>query len=404
MCVYFRKIIPVLIFKKDFNMRTDANVTPVPLPQHEGDWFKDVSYQFGALTLVIEYLAGEIRTKTRRGMVIKNEFPVAYGRILNTTDLHGEEIDFYLASMPSEEGEIYVIDQIDPATGLFDEHKVMLGFSSIPETIHVYTSVFGDGSGNKRIGAITTFTADSFNAWIHADGSALVPASSAKAPGVIPQRVNGIQPPMFHGQGMTAPRDEVGGIIVQLTDMSDGPKIQTQALAPDAFAYHLYFFSALTHDVWSNPMDVFCRILDRASERDVVYIHVASPGGSVILMGRVISAINRTKAKVITIAEGCVASAATAIWAAGHERQIRPGAYFMQHMSSQLLAGKTTDIQAKSGFCVDYITKRLDALVKIGLFTEEEKDDMITKSSDVYISGREAIARMGEISHADRAK
>jgi ATP-dependent protease ClpP protease subunit len=379
-------------------MRTASATTPVALPSFDHDWETEVPYTFGCLTLVIEFLAGEIRRKTIAGIVIANEFPVAYGRILGTTDSHGEELDFYLASSPDDKGEIYVIDQINPQTGYFDEHKVMLGFSSVGEVIHTYSQVFSDGSGGNRIGAITTFTAEAFASWIKGEGNTIRPSSQFTGKGVSFQKVQGIQAFFRPGGDMPAPRDEVGGVIVELPDLSKGPKIKTSVAGENAFKYHMYFYSALCHDVWSNPIDIYCRILEMATEKDTAYIHIASPGGSVILMGRLISAINRTKAKVITIAEGCVASAATAIWAAGHQRRIRPGAYFMQHMSSQLLAGKTTDIQAKAVFCVNYITQRLETLVKTGLFTEAEMRDMIDKSSDVYISGREAISRVGEIS------
>jgi ATP-dependent protease ClpP protease subunit len=113
-------------------------------------------------------------------------------------------------------------------------------------------------------------------------------------------------------------------------------------------------------------------------------------------MGRIVSAIKATKAKVITYAQGCVASAANTVWISGHERHILPGAYFMQHMSSQGLGGKSSDIAAKSSFCVEYISKQLQPALEIGLFTDTEVKDMVEKSSDIYISGREASVRIAE--------
>ena len=195
-----------------------------------------------------------------------------------------------------------------------------------------------------------------------------------------------------------SPRDEAGGVFVELPDLSCGPKIKTTSSEEGCFDHHLYLYSALNVETWSNVVDTFCRLLDLAEETETMHIHIASPGGSVFLMGRMVSAIKNTKAKVITYGEGSVSSAATAIWAAGHVRHILPGAYFMQHMSSQLLFGKTTDIAAKSIFCVSYIEKQLKELIELGLFTEEEVSDMIEKSADIFISGREAISRVGAIS------
>lgn len=367
------------------------------LSPYDSDWKKDVAYSFADLIIKIEYLAGDVRTKvTSSGLVMAGVMPAAYGYILRTTDAHGEEIDMYLAPMASPDVMVYVIDQVDPESGVFDEHKVMLGFSSMEEAIHTYCSVFGDGTGPDRLGAITIFSKEDFHTWLATDGAALRPASFYKAEGIISKPGSGVT--VGKRPCQEKPRDEAGGVIIELTSFKEGPKIKIVSNEVGSFEYHLHLYSALEIGIWSNVIDTLCRVLDLATDKDIVHIHIASPGGAVILMGRIISAINRTKAKVITYAEGCVASAATAIWANGHERHIYPGAYFMQHMSSQLLLGKTTDIAAKSVFAVSYIQTRLNQLVDIGLFTQDEINDMVDKSADVYISGREAVNRVGKIS------
>ena len=367
------------------------------LPQYDIEWEKEVPYNFDGLPIVIEYLEGDTRTKTSTtGFVIKGIMPAAYGRILGTTDAHGEEIDMYLAAMASHNVDVYVVDQIDPKTGIFDEHKVMLGFTSCDEAEHVYKQVFADGSGEKRLGALTCFTLEAFKTWLAVDGTAFKPACDYKADGVM---TVGSITVVTDAKVPQAPRDEAGGVLVPLIDLSQGPKIVTMPSDTDKRQHHLYLYSALDMKLWSNLVDTLCRLLDFATVDDILHIHIASPGGSVILMGRIVSAIQKTKAKVVTYAEGGVASAATAVWAAGHERHIFPGAYFMQHMSSQLLAGKTTDIAAKSIFCMSYIEEQLRDLVELKLFTAEEVNDMIEKSADIYISGREAIDRVGAVSY-----
>jgi ATP-dependent protease ClpP protease subunit len=381
-------------------MRQRDLTSPVsPLPNNHIDWEKDKPYTFQGLTIVIEFLAGDTRTKiSKDGYNVDGVMPSAYGFILGTTDAHGEEIDMYLSSYASDTDPIFVIDQVNVASGQFDEHKVMLGFGSSDEVQMTYESVFGDGSGKDRLGVITSFTNDAFLSWLKSDGSSLKPAFEYKRDGVTSVEVAGIVPFVKPNQDRPAPRDEAGGVIIALPDVVNGPRIKTVCSTPGEFNYHLVMYSPLDMRAWTNTVDTLCRLLELARETDTCHIHLACPGGSVVLMGRIISAINRTKAKVITYAEGGVASAATAIWAAGHERHIRPGSYFMQHMSSQLLAGKTTDISAKAIFAVNYITDKLARIVKIGLFTQEEVSDMIDKSADIYISGREAIARVGAIS------
>lgn len=374
--------------------------TIIPLPLYEMEWQKGIPYLFAGLPIVIEFLAGETREKVKAGgRTIAGVMPVAYGFILGTTDAHGEEIDMYLASMPEHEAKIYVIDQVDPGTGVFDEHKVMLGFGSEEEAVHTYMTVFADGSGEKRLGDIVTFTGSDFERWMATEGYSLKPASDTGCNDTKTVTVHaGIKFGGLAPKDMPKPRDEAGGVMVQMTDLSQGPKLRTLVCEDGFYHHHLYFYCGLDIENWSNTIDTLCRLLDLATAKDIVHIHIASPGGSVMLMGRTVSAIKRTAAKVITYAEGCVASAATAIWVSGHERHILPGAYFMQHMSSQLLAGKTTNIRAKSIFCVDYIENQLKELSEIGLFNEEEVRGMSEGSFDIFISGREAIARVGKIS------
>lgn len=380
--------------------RRNFTIPVSPLPASHIDWEKNKRYTFQGLIIVIEFLAGDTRTKIdKTGHTVEGIMPSSYGFILGTTDAHGEEIDMYLSNYAADSDPIFVIDQVNLASGQFDEHKVMLGFGSSDEAQMTYVDVFGDGSGNDRLGAFTIFNQESFQAWLKSDGSSLKPASDFKSENASVM-VAGIAPNIKPLQDRPAPRDEAGGVIITLPDVVNGPRIKTVCSTPGAFNYHLVMYSGLDMREWTNTVDTLCRLLELATPQDSCHIHLACPGGSVILMGRIISAINRTKAKVITYAEGGIASAATAIWAAGHERHIKPGSFFMQHMSSQLLAGKTTDISAKAIFAVNYITEKLNRLITTGLFTQEEVTDMIDKSADIYISGREAIARVGAVSYA----
>lgn len=61
---------------------------------------------------------------------------------------------------------MFVVDQIDPATGQFDEHKVMLGFGSLDEATQAYSDSFSDGSGPDRAGAITQMSVSQFKTWL----------------------------------------------------------------------------------------------------------------------------------------------------------------------------------------------------------------------------------------------
>ena len=374
------------------------------LPEDASEWQIEVPYLFMGIPIVIEYLGGDTRTKvTPTGMTVTSVMPVAYGRILKTNDIHGEEIDFYLSENPDPFSHVFVIDQINPVNGVFDEHKVMFGFDSQEEAVATYLSVFSDMSGDKRIGAVSSLSIDDFVTWVTTEGECLKPIHDTTLDlGIEKCPMCGFGRAINPAQLKTPERDAAGGVVVSLPDLSQGPIFSVKASGPGVYSYHLYLSSPLITQNWSNVVDRFCRALDMASDEDTVHIEISGHGGSVFLMGRMISAMERTKAKVYTYAKGAVASAAVTVWAYGHERHILPGAFFMQHMSSQILAGKTPDIVAKSTFCINYIRKMLIELVHIGLFTQDEVDNMIDGSEDIYISGREAVSRIGRVTTRER--
>jgi len=364
------------------------------LPDDASTWQLNVPYQLNNLIVVLEFLKGQVRSKKRGVMTISSTMPCAYGYICGTTDIHGEELDVYVANEPDLTAPIFVIDQVCLGTKFFDEHKVMIGFADREAVIETYLSVFGDKKGKDRLGAITELSADQFAAWTHADDYSLSPVSKQQISDVTSTTVAGVMTSV-PGDKPGLPTDDGGGIILELPSSKSGPKMQVSPIVGGGQNYTIHLYSPLMIDVWSNFVDMLTRTLYLATDKDVFHIRIASPGGSVALMGRIRSAITKTSAKVITYAQGGVASAATTVWAAGHERHISPAAYFMQHMSSQMLAGKTSDIAAKADFCMKYIQRSLTRLVEVGLYTPEDIDDMTSKNADIFISGREAMDRVG---------
>ena len=54
--------------------------------------------------------------------------PAPYGYIKRTKGADGDHVDITLG--PSPQGRTFIVDQIDPKTGRFDEHKLLGGFDS----------------------------------------------------------------------------------------------------------------------------------------------------------------------------------------------------------------------------------------------------------------------------------
>lgn len=119
--------------------------------------------------IAMENPAGSVRSGTSPdGTEWANEQPAHYGYIQGTKGADGDPLDVYLGPQAHEprSGPVFIIDQRDPHTGAFDEHKIMVGFGDEGVARLAYQTAFGDGSDAGRIGAVTSMGWDQFKRWI----------------------------------------------------------------------------------------------------------------------------------------------------------------------------------------------------------------------------------------------
>lgn len=91
--------------------------------------------------------------------------PAAYGYIRGTEGADGDHVDCYLG--PHTDSHIvFVVNQKDPRTGAFDEHKCLLGFRNEPEALKTYDAGFSDGSGPRRREGVQTLSLHAFKQWL----------------------------------------------------------------------------------------------------------------------------------------------------------------------------------------------------------------------------------------------
>jgi len=132
--------------------------------QIEAGNYKKAHINVQGLDISIENPKGSTRTgisrkRKRWESVLKHH----YGYIRRTEDKDGDQVDVFVG--PDMESEnVYVINQIDPATGDFDEHKVMLGFPTEKQARVGYLANYERGW--KGLGSIQAMTMDEFKTWL----------------------------------------------------------------------------------------------------------------------------------------------------------------------------------------------------------------------------------------------
>lgn len=144
-----------------------VNTEPTDAQKEAGNYAK-AHVQFQGFNVSIENPKGSERTGTAPdGTAWSVTMPATYGYIKRTEGADGDQVDVYLGDKPDAPN-VFVVDQIDPATGKFDEHKALMGFPSIYAARQTYEAGFSDGKGKARLGAITAMPVEQFREWVRA--------------------------------------------------------------------------------------------------------------------------------------------------------------------------------------------------------------------------------------------
>lgn len=143
--------------------RKVVNTEPTEAQKEAGN-YRMGHVKIDGMDVTIENPKGSIRKgRDADGKEWQSEIHNDYGYIRGTKAVDNDHIDVFLSDDP-EHGNVYVIDQVDPKTGKFDESKVMYGFSSEQEARDAYLSNYEEGW--KGLGKITEVTKEEFKKWI----------------------------------------------------------------------------------------------------------------------------------------------------------------------------------------------------------------------------------------------
>ena len=159
--------------------------------QKEAGNYKKGHVSFGGYSFTIENPAGSKRKGTDAdGNAWENEMKNTYGYILGKRGKDGDHLDMFIndeADLDNWNGNVYVIDQVNPKTGEFDEHKVMYGFDSEEAARKAYLSNYGEGW--QGLGKITGVSKDVFDKWLDSSTRKIKPFAEHS----IPKRAAGVK-------------------------------------------------------------------------------------------------------------------------------------------------------------------------------------------------------------------
>ncbi len=141
----------------------DTNTQPTE-KQIEADNYKKGRVSLHGLDIAIENPKDSVRSgQDSDGKKWESKMAHHYGDIKGIKGADGDDLDVFIGDEP-ESDKAYIVDQVDPKTGEFDEHKVMLGFDDKAQAESGYLKNYEDGW--KGVGAITEMPVSDFKEWI----------------------------------------------------------------------------------------------------------------------------------------------------------------------------------------------------------------------------------------------
>ena len=156
---------PAAIQKEMLNV----NTAPTPDQANAGNYQK-AHYTRDGLQISIETPAGATRhskpdSKRPWSQTLNHD----YGYIRGTKGHDKDKIDVFIAPETTADEKVYVINQIHPETGEFDEHKVMMGFESAEAAQQAYLSNYEPGWQGLK--SIVEYPVEYFKTWVKSDAT-----------------------------------------------------------------------------------------------------------------------------------------------------------------------------------------------------------------------------------------
>lgn len=146
---------------------SEVNLKPTEKQKATGN-YKKAKMEIDGLKIAIENPAGSTRRGTDEdGNEWSSQMVGHYGYFQRSEGKDGDQVDVFVKPGTVTSPKVFVVDQINPKTGKFDEHKVILGAENAQEAANLYLANYENGL--DYYGDITELSQDQFKDWL-ADG------------------------------------------------------------------------------------------------------------------------------------------------------------------------------------------------------------------------------------------
>lgn len=149
------------------NAIAETETEPTEAQKKAGN-YKKGHLKFGGYDFTVETPKGVTRSgKDENGRPWSVTMHDTYGYVLGKIGVDGDHIDMFIndaADLDTFDGNVFVIDQVNPKTGEFDEHKVMYGYPSEEDAKNAYLQNYSPGW--KGLGEVTSVPKATFDKWL----------------------------------------------------------------------------------------------------------------------------------------------------------------------------------------------------------------------------------------------
>jgi hypothetical protein len=142
----------------------DINTNPTEAQKEAGN-YKKGHVVIQDIDITVENPKGSVRSGVDEdGKAWEHEMNSHYGYFKGTVGKDGDHVDTFIGNNP-ESKQVFVIDQVNPKSGKFDESKVMIGFEGAEQAKAAYLENYDKDW--KGFYAITEVGVDDFKTWLY---------------------------------------------------------------------------------------------------------------------------------------------------------------------------------------------------------------------------------------------